>query len=643
MRFVRIIFSVLICFAVLLSVVAVPISAASGSTRVTRREFEECSVNEDLESTVELAALKAEYTENPSAHPTPELIYVMEFGYCSSDMSEYGLYLYVYDPESDLLESLQVQTSFGESTNTMYTVWNCTLISKEGNFSKWRVDINDTTGLDSARRVYKISGITINRTDGFVKEYPVGEKFVFVGNMAGYGSNVNTLALERKEQEVIELGTDFTYYRTAGSSKGLYWQNQINTVYFSVPNKYLTDYGVLTAIHHAYKEYTTKPMVVTNHNGLWSYLEGLYLLNCSAEYSEGQYGIAYLEEHFIPGGYMYYKTFFDFNYSSDLYTTSDSPFDREYLKLPYFFYKSDLANLIENEVAVTTEQIFEFMNKYSNNYLGSEYELVDEAQRLYPDDSGLVPDWIKYVWGYYSTWFEDLLDDYNGTIDFRDPSNIKTLLSYEATHEKWYEKVEDFGLWKVITGQDYIKGDETISNLHPLATIKEADLNLTNKDFSKEYYVAEADVPAIKAAYNASIASDSTLFLFRFDISDYYARDAKVYVYNQFNNPKEQDGRVVVCQQSYYKDFDIISLTFTMEYKDTVIPVSHTPKDFIGDITTPSYNPKDEPPWGALVGLLLLIVLLIVFRKPFAAIVGGICSAVVKVFGGLFRWAFKKE
>ena len=133
------------------------------------------------------------------------------------------------------------------------------MISKEGYFSKHRVELGDNARmLEWSRRVYKISGVTVYSEDrGILKESAVGQKYIYTGNMKGYGSEINTLACTIFTQDTITLDTRFTYYRTAGSFKGLYWQNQINTVYFTVPNKYVEEYGKLSAIHHTYKEYET--------------------------------------------------------------------------------------------------------------------------------------------------------------------------------------------------------------------------------------------------------------------------------------------------------------------------------------------------------------------------------------------------
>ncbi len=682
----RKIISIILIAVTLFTILVLPAAAAEVSEPAvedTRASFEAQSVSKDLEYILDPEEKQAYIDGAGTTFTEVQLLHTMEYGYNSKDMSDYGFYIYIYDPLfGEALTSIEAEMCLLESTGSAYREYDCTLLSKDGYFSKHRVNFGTTVSLlDKDKRVYKISGVTTYNDKGIFKDNNIGLEYSYTGNMKGYGSEVDTLTSMIFDQETIVLETDFTYYRTAGSSKGLYWQNQINTVYFTVPNIFIDEYGKLSAIHHKYKEYETGPMVVTDAPAFGDYAEFLYEVNEDAIYDVGNYAVSdFAQIDALIGISLDYTGTFGFNYSEviekHLFTkTYDSPFINEtygvakladFKKLPFWFYDPDLASRENNEVAVTADQIYEFLNNHPNVYKGTFFELGEEAVKKYPYpvtggywingvyyEPTVKPDVMvdmtrqHYISSKYACAFGELLESYNGTMDFRDTSNIKTLLSYDVSHST-YDKIQDFGLLSYILGNAYVKDDETISNIHPLAVIEDVDVSLSDADFARKYLVNAGDVTAIKKAHRDAVANDSTLFLFRFDISDYFAKEQTLYYYDTewVDEWKDTGAAAMVCMQSYYKDFDIISLTFDKNGVETIIPVVHTPEDFVGDITTPS---EVAPPinWSALISLILGMVILFIIRKPIGAFVGGIVSGAVKAtkasVKGIKRLFKKKE
>ena len=641
--------------------------SAQDELEYSRESFENQSVTDDLKAVLSEAEIEGYKSGAGKTYTNTLVLHTMEYGYVSRELSDYGFYIYVFDPVfGDALTRVTAQMCLLESTSSSYAEFDCTLISKDGYFSKHRVELGEKASmLEWTRRVYKISGITAYNDDkGMIKESYVGLKYTYSGNMKGYGSEIDTLVCTVHAQDTIELETSFTYYRTAGSSKGLYWQNQINTVYFSVPNKYMNEYGKLSAIHHKYIEYETGPMVVTNSTAFNEYMDFLYEVNETADFDITNFAVSdFGPIEPILGSPTQYTATFSFNYDEEtenklFYAKYDSPFINSamtvnklinYKKLPFWFYDPDLGSRGHNEITVTSEEIQQFINRHPNIFDGTLEELVEYAKEKFPyapprpgvtvngkpldntaANQAVDATRLHYINSFYDLHFTEILDRYDGVMDFRDTENIKTLLSYDISHST-YEKIQDFGLFSYIFGNAYITNDETISNIHPLAIIEDGDSGLSNEQFARKYLVNIADVTAIKNAYSSAKSRNETLFLFRFDISDYFAKNQTLYYYDTtlIDEWEPSDATAMVCMQSYYADFDIISLTFDKNGVETVIPVVHTPKDFVGDITTPS-EVKPMIKWDALIGVVLGLVLLFLFRKPISSGVGVVAEGISK-------------
>ena len=685
----------IITFVLLLATLITTFFSASASAvgsallpTSTRDSFEAQSVTEDL---------KAVYGENFKTEQFKDvdeldIIHTMEYGYYSKDLSDYGFYIYVYAPIGKEISKMTLFAAIGEGQNLAYMPMFCTVLSSEGNYYKCRVEIGSYFN-ENCKRIYNLSSLTVSFSDKTQFSYKHGYTYKYTGNMKGYGSPIDTLACRYSSLDVIDLLTNFTYYRTAGSEKGLGWQNQINTVYFSVPNSYLEKYGHISKIHHKYTEYETGPMVVTDNLTLWTYFEDLYNSGRSAKFEEGHYGLSSID-YFDLSILSAYISDFWFNelYAVDTdgsfdsqQTSPNSPFEGNYHRLPFWFYDSELGNRGFNKVTVTTDEVFNFIQNHEKQYFGTWEErkaevlnILNTGYLLYPfekDDSkfhtcSLVSysnfgicfcpksetdsNYIKFkdfadskVKKVYEYLFEDKLDEYNETFDLEDVKNIETLLSYDSTHDFW-DKVDDFGFWSTVFDKSYIVDDKTVK-VYPFSTINDSDLGMSDKSFSDKYFIALDDVSAVKSAYNEAVANDCTLFLFRFDISDYYASEMKIYKCDPAlkDNYKKVDGSAMVCMQSYYDDFQIISLTFKKDGVETIIPVNDTPDDFIAPITTPSETSKDKGNGiMALIGLILIAVLVFIFRKPiskFFGVVGEWIINGIKGIIGFIRKIFKRE
>lgn len=136
---------------------------------------------------------------------------------------------------------------------------------------------------------------------------------------------------------------------------------------------------------------------------------------------------------------------------------------------------------------------------------------------------------------------------------------FKTLISQKewSFGESW----EKIGLLQTIInkmgGENSL--DDTISNISSFVMLKEDDIKIAlamNDDlFCKNYYVNNS--AEVKAAMQDCLDNNEVFVMIRYDVYDLYECDDVSYFGNAWMNTDE----VVVFQDRYYKDFDILSYT----------------------------------------------------------------------------------
>ena len=210
------------------------------------------------------------------------------YSYKANMRGNYGLYVYVYNPKglnlstSSKSNKIQMASSYDADGNPNdYVKFELQFLSKfedsnyKNLFYKFKVvdkEVNGTTFADrvnSNERRYDVSGIEL-MTYGAnnATEYAVNGTFKFTGYSQGYGPDASaksTLASTVEYLETITLDVKHTFYRTKTSIKGAGYQNQLDTVYFAVPQRFFDTYGKLQRIKAEWYEYKTNDIVVTSN------------------------------------------------------------------------------------------------------------------------------------------------------------------------------------------------------------------------------------------------------------------------------------------------------------------------------------------------------------------------------------------
>ncbi len=588
--------------------------------------FDDTPVLDDLRSSTvngkPFSILAYPYNEFGSV----KIINFVELGYSYriNARTNFGLYVYVYNPQNlSIVSSEQNKIQIGISNdedNVTYTKYTLKFCNKsEGNyknlFYKFKVVDKKVDGKKIADKVstnerrYYVSGIELLTYGNHnATEYGVGGKYKFTGYAEGLGPDTeskSTLDCTVEELETLKLQVHHVNFRTNVSSLGKSHYNEVNSVYFALPERVFDEYGTLQKIHAEWWEYKTKMAAITSNKEYYN-----QLLN---------YVRTYVGEHDGNVPVWLYS-----DYTGSAGTFPGAPSDHHYgwsfnkwlgtqknsLGLVQAWYSSSKVSEILPYAfyspAVDIDSVFSFL--YSKPAAGSvEGNVVQDWIYNYKNDLGN---------GYIDCngrkiskdLFEDAVDDgrtmgYNNVnVDLEDTFDLS---SYDSNHS-WWDKLMDYGFSWPKTNGDY-------TDIAPIYVLQEDDLNGNNETVAERLLVDKDKVGELKTFYAKEKLKGNKVVLFRFAQTDYYSAPA----FNNAHSGSITDTHTYVAQQTVFLDFDILDLTFYKEGEYRVIPAVNSPTDIVNGFTPP---PATLDWWKIALGILLL-VLLIAMLWPFLPLI----------------------
>ena len=560
------------------------------------------------------------------------------YSYKANLRDNYGLYVYIYNPKglnlatNEKQNKIQMAVAYdAEGNPTDYAKFSLEFCSKvesgdyKNLFYKFKVidhKVNGTTFSDrvnSNARRYDVSGVEITTYgSSTATEYGVCGTYIFTGFAEGYGPDANaksTLSCDVEYLETIELSVKHTFYRSETSALGSGHQNQLDTVYFSVPKRYLDTYGTLQRIKAEWYEYKTKEILVTSNTDFY---------NAASPYIGVPLGNS-------PNEYGLYEYVEDIGYSlgigagkaGDMYVAEWGwNLGDGYLHVPtnVLYYMFLVDNIEEYDPyaetvtvgGVQSNDLYQYIKNYRKTYASGRLPIKDgtisadlfesdiDDSRKMNNENGV----IKKGYSYY---------DFDADVD------LQTLQSWSSTSPSFWDNWLNFGLGAAFTGGP----NEASKTVAPIQILKASDLTGTNAEIAERLLVNVNDVEAIKAEYNNAVTVSGTndeekvVVLFRFATSDYYSEAVDIIEPNAgfLWSDKHYEGEAYIAQESVFFDFDIIQLTFNKDGEYTVIPVVSSPIDIVNDITPP-VNMPDEVDWWKIALALILVVLLLVLLAP---------------------------
>lgn len=616
MQLLAIIALLIVLITFVFSVAFLPVHAEE-YIEIDVKNFDNTNVLDDLNS-----AENFDITQYPIDKKMDTFIVQNVVEYCYSydetKRSNYAVYLYLYNPSLIEIDTTsydnKVQLAVGYDNDgkpnnyEKFSLKFCSVSNDADHkflFYKFKiVDKRSTSDnktiaerVNSNARRYDISGIEL-LTNGSVlsTDYPVNKTYTFSGYAAGYGPDENavesTLQCSAEKLTTLKLNVEHTFYRTLTSNKGADYQNQIDTVYFSVPKEYFDDYGKLQRIKAEWYEYKTKPIVVTSNQDFY---------NKALPYMGKYIGADY-------------KSDIGYTIATSLYTFT---WNRYYLIKPedisntgvcgtlyYIFPCDDIDNYDPyrdcTESGISDNDLYNYILEYNTTY-----------------ENGKLP--IKN--GFISAdLFEDDIDDYRkvnneaGKIDkgyccydFDADLDLKYLGTWQQSNPSFIDNVNKWGLFDTLFGN--IPKEEAI-NLSPIVTFDYNDLLMGAEELVNKYYINYDDVSDFKSYARTAQMKGEKVILFRFATSDYY--NSQLYL-QKGTAGAEKLGQAYLAQESVFLNFDIIQLTFLNKDKYTVIPVVSSPIDIVDGITPPvNIKPDSKNIFTIILTVTLLLIAVII-------------------------------
>ena len=569
----------------------------------------------------------ADYPHSDSG--VPQVISLVEFcySYYADRQADFGLYVYVYNPQDIAFDMAtdrnKIQLTYGDKQSySKYTLEFLNYSERagyEGRFFKFKISLSDAERLDILNtvddngRVYKVSGIELSYK-GTVTEYPIAQTYTYTGYAEGYGSELatgDTLACKVDGfNKYLTLDVRSTYYRPEGSNGSENKQDTLHSVYFSVPNEIIREYGVMTAVHATWLNAYTSPIFVTGNE---EYYNGFMEL-VGIDSPETDYAFHTNEMGRSWGGFYFVNYSHGYNFSNSVDTVLS--------KLNYVFYAE---------------------NGDADTYTLPAEELLGDSK------SGK------------KGWFETYTQNFGGEL-VNDKYSAALFESVDGSFtDKTITNDDTFSLTSVTTSQNLwqkIWGTSTsYTNTYTMSAIQDVTLYtmdnaLSEKQFCDEYFVAESDYDELYSYVRAAKARDETVYLFRYYQSEYFAVELsegywETGWYTQTvgdmtrrgcgRHYEKKDTNAYLCQMWVQLDFDIIDLTFTKDNVDTVIPVIMSPMDIAADGTPPLVTTDDGLAWWqillAVLALVLVVILLFKFAPVLVLAVGKVIALPFKAIG----------
>ena len=585
----------------------VPITFSAKAETTYSKPFETTNVLEDLKgSTIEGKVFNlADYPKDSKG--TTRLISFVEYCYSNdkSNPQDYSLYLYVYNPKalkfSDSTILNQIEMSFGNDTNT-YKKYPMRVVNyslEEGYervFYKLKVVLTSEEKqsimkkLNKDKREYNISGIELLE-DGALnaKDYTVAKKFTYKGfapeHSTDGGSNGN-LTYSSAEIEVLELEVFPTQYRPDGyNGKNIYTQDSLHSVYFAVPNSVISEYGNMTKVHAAWLNAVLKPSLVVGDRSVYADLKPYLGVNIGTRNEN--------IKHIYFGAF---DLFGDSNANMQYYCGYAYNFDRTQFGSSNLYYGSQITTL--NLMVPAFDQDL-------NTYVVPSQKVIDAMIEASDVIGG------RFINGKYSELLFESIDDHFTEVE------ISADETFDLT-----STVIDLDFWKALFGMN-LEVTTNFDGIKAIHAVTSKDLEGTDEEISKRLYIGKQDVGHLKALYE-DVVFDYTVYLFRYQVSDYVSQRATHMTYDKFlwKETFERgwaDG--YFFKETVNLDFDIIDVTFTKNLKDTVIPVVSSPIDIVPSPTPPPdiIVPVPDSNWydGLLViarWLGVLFVAYIIYR-----------------------------
>ena len=588
----RKILSVLCAFFLLLGAAVNPPSQAQAETE---REFDYVNVLDDLTGSADADGNAFDLSEYPyNENGRVQLVTLIEYcySYAANMRGNYAVYLYFYNPTgreidtSSILNVAQFAVGYNEKGSPDdYENFELKLCNKSTG------DYNNL--VNSNARRYDLSSVElIYKGDSLAKDYGCGGTYTYKGYAAGYGSDANaatTLTCEVTDLETLDLEVIPTQYRPDGVFTDGH-QDQLNSVYFAVPNDVLKKYGrQITEIKARWDEYKTGLLAVFDDKPAYDIFAPLV----------GKDMTQYASDYMLAGLYRWTSVIGEVRHQAGWIYNENG--DRGVLTY------GDVYNLLTAAF-------------YTNGAPADTYSITSERMERALKEYSETADGDK-INGTYST---DLFVDYVDEGHERG-ENVRTIDS-ETKYSLTAEVLNKNFWYKFLGIKDYESA--TYSNIKAIEEVTDKQLKLSDESLSKNLYIDPDDVSGFRQYCQAAEDTDKTVFIFRYSVTDYYATSivSNISEVNESTVPWKTCG--YAAQQTVFLNFRIIQLKFYKDGVYTVIAAVNDPIDIIPGVTPPLPDAEQTNPLEVILRLLVMLGILLLAVVAVYLIIKIIISAI---------------
>jgi hypothetical protein len=629
-RIIAVLISAVIIAVTGYSVPAVPVFAE------TENEYDYTKVEDDLND-VDLSLYPIDAAGNPAIASFVEYCYTPNVW----KNGNYALYLYVYNPSQKEFSlragahQINIATKYGDDGKPAeYKLLSLKLCGHTTEkydklIYKFRVEHVEEIYANAKAyeekygyRRYDVSNLLLYELGASAAEKStVGKEYRYTGYAKGYSeesATKSTLECEWKKAEVYEANVSHTNYRMESEYKD-HTRHEVNTVYFSVPDEYITDYGNLQGIRAQWYEYVTSPIFVTEDAGAYAALSDYVGVNIGEKNEALKWSVLWHEKTTTPPLSAFFRT-----YNNQGYGLNGPAISSGATYTPEISWLFSTNGIDHSEYQLSRYQVETWARSYASAY-GKEADILGRySSELFAE--GIDTERIKLL---------ENPEAKRGLIvrDF-DANDEFNLLSYDDTHSGW-EAFVDY-----ICGKKVIFGDGV--KYSPIEEITPEKFTGNKAADCKNLLLNEDDYDEFSAAFTASQEAGEHLFVFRFAQTDYYSSPA---YFDSLENSSFTNEDGYVAQQTVFLDFTMIHLKFVKDETETIIPVAMNPIDIWNAVDPPIDTQED---WLSLlkkIGMAILGIAGLIFvawlLTLFFPIVWTVIKAIFKALWWIISAPFK--
>lgn len=622
-RIIAVLISAVIIAVTGYSVPAVPVFAE------TENEYDYTKVEDDLND-VDLSLYPIDAAGNPAIASFVEYCYTPNVW----KNGNYALYLYVYNPSQKEFSlragahQINIATKYGDDGKPAeYKLLSLKLCGHTTEkydklIYKFRVEHVEEIYANAKAyeekygyRRYDVSNLLLYELGASAAEKStVGKEYRYTGYAKGYSeesATKSTLECEWKKAEVYEANVSHTNYRMESEYKD-HTRHEVNTVYFSVPDEYITDYGNLQGIRAQWYEYVTSPIFVTEDAGAYAALSDYVGVNIGEKNEALKWSVLWHEKTTTPPLSAFFRT-----YNNQGYGLNGPAISSGATYTPEISWLFSTNGIDHSEYQLSRYQVETWARSYASAY-GKEADILGRySSELFAES--IDTERIKLL---------ENPEAKRGLIvrDF-DANDEFNLLSYDDTHSGW-EAFVDY-----ICGKKVIFGDGV--KYSPIEEITPEKFTGNKAADCKNLLLNEDDYDEFSAAFTASQEAGEHLFVFRFAQTDYYSSPA---YFDSLENSSFTNEDGYVAQQTVFLDFTMIHLKFVKDETETIIPVAMNPIDIWNAVDPPIDTQED---WLSLlkkIGMAILGIIGLIFVAWLLTLFFPIVWTVIKTIFKALWW-----